>query len=487
MSTKDNIYNKVMRAAAKAFVLLLAPCSLLLSSCNDWLSVQPSSQVEDTELFSDERGYKEALAGVYSSMVSANTYAKEMTFGAMAVLAHEWNNYPSSSYGDMPDYDYSGSVPTSLIASIWQRNYNAIANVNNILVNIDADKNVFGGNNYSIIKGEALALRAFLHFDLLRCFGVSYEVNASMPAIPYVSTMSYKVSPQLVVRDVAQNVIDDLLAAEELLKADPIVTGEEITEMTDNGYLMNRQMHLNYYAVKGLEARVYMWMKEYDKALAAANVVISSEAFPWADDALLQQGDDNSLATEQLFALNNVNMQTLADTYFNLDYGTSNFSLNQASLLEYYDNQTADYRYLYLFKNSTNADQIDYRYLQKFTPSGGDDTYYTNKMPMLRVAEMYLIKAECNYRSTGSGLAALNELRAARNVVPLDSDPDDFYAELIREYRRELIGEGQLFFLYKRLNRSSIIGSDADVVALKGYTFPLPQSETTAAQRQENR
>ena len=69
----------------------------------------------------------------------------------------------------------------------------------------------------------------------------------------------------------------------------------------------------------------------------------------------------------------------------------------------------------------------------------------------------------------------------------LENNPDDFYAELIREYRRELIGEGQLFFLYKRLNRSSIIGSDADVIALKGYTFPLPQSETTAAQRQENR
>lgn len=458
----------------------------LLASCNDWLSVQPNSQVESDELFSDERGYKEALAGAYSSMVAGSTYAKEMTFGAMAVLAHEWTNYPSSSYGDMPAYDYSGSVPTGLITSLWQNMYNTIANVNNILSHIDADKNVFKSNNYNIIKGEALALRAFLHFDLLRCFGVSFEVNSSMPSIPFVSEMSYKVSPQLSVKDVAQKIIEDLLAAEDLLKVDPILTGEEITELVDNGYLMNRQMHLNYYAVKGLQARVYMWTKEYDKARAAANVVITSEAFPWADDGLLQQSNDNSLATEQLFGLNNVNLQTLADTYFNLEYSASNFSLDQASLLEYYDNQTADYRYLYLFKNSTNADQIDYRYLQKYTPSGGG-SYYTNKLPLIRVAEMYLIQAECDYRSSGSGLDGLNALRAARNVGSLENNPDDFYAELIREYRRELIGEGQLFFLYKRLNRSSIIGSDADVIALKGYTFPLPQSETTAAQRQENR
>ena len=238
--------------------------------------------------------------------------------------------------------------------------------------------------------------------------------------------------------------------------------------------------------MKGLQARVYMWTKEYDKALAAANVVINSEAFPWADYSMMMNGEDNSLATEQLFALNNVNLQTLADTYFNVEYSSSNFSLDQQNLQEYYDNQTADYRYLYLFRNSTYADQIDYRYLQKFTPSGGD-SYYTNKMPLLRVAEMYLIKAECDFRSTGSGLAALNALRAARNVPALDANPDDFYSELVREYRRELIGEGQLFFLYKRLNRESIIGTDADVVALKGYTFPLPQSETTAAQRQANR
>lgn len=480
---KKNIYKKGGWLLSAA---LLTFHSLLFTSCNDWLSVQPNSQVESDELFSDERGYKESLAGVYSSMVSSATYAKEMTFGAMGVLAHEWVNYPSASYGDMPEYDYSGTVPTNITAAIWQNNYNAIANANNILAHIDADKQVFTANNYNIIKGEALALRAFLHFDLLRCFGVSCEVNASMPAIPYVTVMSYEVSPQLTVREVAQKVIDDLNAAEELLRVDPILTGEEISEMTDNGYLMNRQMHLNYYAVKGLQARVYMWTKEYDKALAAANVVINSEAFPWADYSMMMNGEDNSLATEQLFALNNVNLQTLADTYFNVEYSSSNFSLDQQNLQEYYDNQTADYRYLYLFRNSTYADQIDYRYLQKFTPSGGD-SYYTNKMPLLRVAEMYLIKAECDFRSTGSGLAALNALRAARNVPALDVNPDDFYSELVREYRRELIGEGQLFFLYKRLNRESIIGTDADVVALKGYTFPLPQSETTAAQRQANR
>ena len=61
-------------------------CMLLMlagmTSCNDWLDVQPASQVEDTELFETETGFKEALSGVYSSMLSESTYGKEMTFKA---------------------------------------------------------------------------------------------------------------------------------------------------------------------------------------------------------------------------------------------------------------------------------------------------------------------------------------------------------------------------------------------------------------------
>ena len=81
----------------------------------------------------------------------------------------------------------------------------------------------------------------------------------------------------------------------------------------------------------------------------------------------------------------------------------------------------------------------------------------------------------------------MNELRAARNVPGLLSLPSDFYTELIREYRRELLGEGQLFFLYKRLNRSLVIGSGVDMIGEKAYTFPIPVSETDAAQRETNR
>lgn len=469
--------------------MLLTAALLTASSCSDWLDVQPRSQVEDTELFETEAGYKEALAGVYSSMVSSSTYTKEMTYGFIGMLAQEWDFYYASQYDDAAAYNYDAAQPTSCIRSIWATNYSGIANVNNLLAHIDGREGLFSPDNHAVIKGEALALRAFLHFDLLRCFGVSYAVNPDQPSIPYSTALSYRVFPQLKVHEVAEAVIRDLQAAEALLKkSDPIVTGRTITEMDDNGYLLNRQVHLNYYAVKGLEARVYLWMGEDEKALAAAQEVISSDKFSWATVANLQAGYDRCLADEHLFALNNLTMKAdVADEYFS-DESARSFAVTRDRLLTYFENATQDYRYTFLFKAGT-ATHANNRYLAKYDEAVGTGTYYKYKMPLLRLSEMYLIKSEVEYRQgdTDAAKATLNQLRVARNLPALSDLPSDYDLELIHAYRREFLGEGQLFFLYKRLNRQTILYSDVDAVAEKVYTFPLPITETESAQRAENK
>lgn len=473
-------------------MLFVSMCALCVA-CDDWLDVQPKSQIEDIELFESETGFKEALSGVYSSMVSDNTYSKELLYGAMAVLGHEWDNYPTSqsasSYGDLTDYNYSTTASENLIAAIWSTSYNSIANVNNLLKYIDNAKKLFVNDNYAIIKGEALALRAFLHFDLLRCFGVSYAVNPNMPAIPYSTDLSYRVFPQLTVSAVAGKLEADLLEAASLLKeVDPIATGKKITELDDNGYLMNRQVHLNYYAVKGLQARVYMWMQRYTEAEQCAEEVIKSKTFEWAKSEDMKNNNDLAFATEQLFALNNINLSSISDNYFNVENYLVTFSIKESTWNDYYKD-AADYRYVYLFQNGTLTQNSNWYYLKKYNIPSSGDSYYTNKMPLIRLSEMYLIEAECKYRANDEdAYKPLNELRTARNISTLyESNPGDFYEELIKEYRREFIGEGQLFFLYKRLNRSSVIGSSIDMIAGKGYTFPLPVSETDAAQRENNR
>ena len=473
----------------RIFYIFIMLTSVVLTACNDWLDVQPRSQVEDTELFKTESGYKEALAGIYSSMVSSSTYTKELTYGFIGILGQEWDYFYSAQYDDAAKYDYDAAFPTNFIRGIWQKNYEGSANTNNLLKHIDENKKLFSTDNHDVMKGEALALRAFLHFDLLRCFGVSYAVNPDQPSIPYSTALSYRVFPQLKVHEVAESVMEDLKAAEELLlKSDPIVTGRTITESDDNGYLLNRQMHLNYYAVKAMEARVYMWMGDYNNALEAADVVIKSNAFSWATVANLQAGYDRSLATEQLFALNNLTLKAdIADQFF-ADDSQYSFAVTRDRLLEYFENATQDYRYTFLFKSGTST-HANNRYLTKYDQPAGNDTYYRYKMPLIRLPEMYLIKCEAQYRlnKQEEALQTVNILRKARNLPALAAWPADFDMAVIQEYRRELIGEGQLFFLYKRLNRQMVQYSDVDVVETKSYTFPLPITETEAAQREDNR
>lgn len=471
-------------------IIYMSIGALLAASCNSWLDVQPHSQVEDTELFGSESGYKEALAGVYSSMVNTSTYAKELTYGFIGVLGQEWSYYYAAQYDDVAAYNYDATYPTNFINGIWSTNYTGIANVNNLLAHIDDNVGLFSTDNHGVIKGEALALRAMLHFDLLRCFGVSFAVNPDQPAIPYSKALDYHVSPQLTVRGVTEAVLADLREAEAQLRAhDPIVTGREITETDDNGYLINRQLHLNYYAVKGLEARVYLWAGRYEEAYDAAAEVVGSGAFGWSTVENMERGYDRCLADEHLFALNNLTLTAdIADNYFS-ESSQHSFAVNRDRLLAYFDNATQDYRYTFLFKSGTGT-TYDNRYTTKYDePAGSAATYYKYKMPLLRLPEMYLIKSEAEYRQglTGDALITLNQLRLARNLTALPELPADYEAELVNEYRRELLGEGQLFFLFKRLNYPAIPYSDVDPVATRAYTFPLPISETLSVDRESNR
>src|SRR5690606_27519355 len=119
------------------------------------------------------------------------------------------------------------------------------------------------------IKGEALALRAFVHFDMLRLFAPSFASDPSALAIPYITSVTKTVTTRSTVTATIDKIINDLTNATELLTRDPIYTGQEITAQDDNGYLLNRPLKFNYYAVKGLLARVYLYKGDKPHALSA--------------------------------------------------------------------------------------------------------------------------------------------------------------------------------------------------------------------------
>lgn len=469
--------------------LVLIALSIALFSCNKWLDVEPKSQVRDSDLFSTESGFKEALSGVYSSLTYEPLYGREMTFGLMDVLAYEWDSQPSSYDADKI-YNYPGNqVSLARIDAIWNGLYNSVVNDNKLLEEIDAKKSVFSGDNYNIIKGEALALRGFIHFDLLRAFGASYEENPQKIAIPYYKKTGSEIAPQLSVTAVLDLAIADLNEAAELLKVDPLITGRTVTTLDDSGYLLNRQLHLNYYAVKGLLARIYLYKKDYLKALENANVVISANKFAWIQAAALNDKTqaDLTFSTEHLFALNMVRLKTIFDNSFTAT-GNSVFSLTPATKIEYYQSASEDYRYLRWFDMTATGFHFFNKYNQ--LENANWPQAYRNKMPLIKLPEMYFIAAEAQ-KSTNITVAAelINEVRLHRGLTSTTINAANFDAVLLQEFRKEFLGEGQLFFYHKRKNNAAIPrAAGLDLITLKGYKLPIPVSEfSNAPGRVDNR
>ncbi|MNX72099.1 SusD family protein [compost metagenome] len=105
-----------------------------------------------------------------------------------------------------------------------------------------------------------------------------------------------------------------------------------------------------------------------------------------------------------------------------------------------------------------------------------------NIMPLMKLPEMYYIAAE-HYITTNPGKAIeyLDKIRENRGIVqpiPTNSNIEQIKTELDKEYQKELIMDGQLFFYYKRLGKTTYPGLASTIVANdKVYLLPYPATE----------
>ena len=153
-------------------ILFILPV-VMLASCSKFLDVKPKTQIDAEVAFRDEQGFMDALTGVYLNLNTDNLYGKELSFGLPEVLAKQHTLFTSTfhEYYDVSFYRYTNANVRAKIDAVWKAMYNSIAEDNNLIANLEkADQRMFRDVNYSIIKGEAYGLRAFMHFDLLRLF-----------------------------------------------------------------------------------------------------------------------------------------------------------------------------------------------------------------------------------------------------------------------------------------------------------------------------
>lgn len=461
--------------------------ALLGVSCQDWLDVSPRTEVKYDDLFSHKNGFKDQLTGIYTAMCSEGLYGAHLTFGMMDALGQQyvWKQEIGCCY-NLHRFEYGNATSQSVINGVWSDMYNAIANVNILLKGIDEHRGVMLEEEEKIYEGEAYALRAFLHFDLLRLFGKSYAAGAEEKSIPYVVSISKEVTPLSTVSEVCDKVIADLQRARQLLADDPIRTGESA-----DAFLGTRSFRFNYYAVTALLARAYLYKNDKVNAKKCAIEVMESEKYPWVSGDNVttptRRERDGIFKSECIFMLNDRTLVEEVDKYLISGGNTGGELLRMSAERRDAIFETVlygfDWRYNYYFE-ALEADPAYCGSTKLHQPKLADQ--YNNRLPLLRISEMWLIAAECA-SSKGEALDYLNTLRRHRgfdetNDLKETEVTDEMLPDRIgKEYRKEFIGEGQWFFYCKRLNLDL---PDTEVAFSKDYyVLPMPDREVDYGDR----
>ncbi len=493
------------------FVLFLSV--LVMQGCSAWLDVKPYDQIAEDELFQSARGYEKLLNGIYIDLSSDALYGKSMTVEMLEVMSQMWqvgdNQDVWGNYIDLWNHRYGTTYWRGRFDQTWNKAYALIANCNKILDHIDRQRELFTDRRFRMIKGEALGLRAFLHFDMLRLFGPVYIRNPKGSGIPYRLHQDLDVSPILSADSVMSLVISDLEASLALLEDDPVRTqGTMMSDdrKTDDNFERYRAFRMNYFAVNALLARVYQWMwdprmtdysdvsgqdAEYrQKAIRYADVVIQASKdgiFPMVDRSAVlgtPVNPDRIFSTEVVFGLNNEQRGKVFDNYFDPAHVPSPvFTLDSLIvtnlIFDNYDTFWAssdDYRYVANWKQTGNR-----FYFYKYDDLQNTSLIANRMMPLIRIGEMYLIKAEAQ-TSQADGAAVINELRKYRGTGDIKTTAFK-RSRLDYEYIREMMGEGQVFFFRKRAYLNLVYGLSTSLTTLVTpaddaiYVVPLPDTE----------
>lgn len=471
------------------------------TSCKKgWLDVTSSNQIRAEEQFKTPAGYRDALMGVYIGMTEKSMYGMDMTWSLVDILSQQYNPFTDIAvYYTIGAYRYKSISGMAKIDAIWNRSYNTIANINSALSQIDKNKGVLDPIEYSIIKGEFLGLRAFVHFDLMRLYGYgNVAARPGLPgklAIPYVTNFVKEITPQASYAETFALLQKDVNDALELLKEDPLYKpgsrpANYYAQVNRNGFYNKRELRMNYYAVKALKARLLGWQggpTNLAEARTAAEEVIAGS--PARLITAAAPSSDRLFLPEHIFTLNVnafinlVNPMLVAES--NTDVNAL-FLLNSVAEELYEVNVpntgTQDKRYTNLLQDQTRG-KVPIKLQQR------NESWQTNNlMPLMKAPEMYYIAVE-DYIETNppKAIEYLNLVRRSRGItadLPNNLNKTAVAAELMKEYRKEFIMEGQLFFYYKRLGKTTFPGFPNGIVADdKIYVLPYPDNEVEVGNR----
>ncbi len=423
----------------------------MFTGCQDFLDVQPISEIGEGDFYTNAKEVETAMIGVYDALQEVPK--REFTLTEM----RSDNAKTRLSEGDWGDCEILNIGSTnSMVLAYWNANYITIYRANTVLNNLDV---VSDNDLRSQFEGEAKFIRAMCHYNLVRLY----------KNIPYVDRTIYPNEASTIEQTpeatVYENIVADLNEAISLLPGKSGIANGRATSG----------------AAQALLGKVYLATGDYSSAQAAFSKVIGT-------DYALEESFNDVFYTEQndeiIFAVQYINDDADNSEDFSMEFTWAGVASGVNTPT---DDIIADFDVADSIRFATSflADSSE---VGKFVSSSSDPEYGGNDWIVIRYADVLLMYVEAvaagGTTTDGTAVGYFNEVRSRAGMPAVDAITQE---DLLRERRLELAFENSRWFDLERF------GVAAEVLTAfgngeGGFSFqstdlnlPIPQREMAAS------
>lgn len=437
--------------------------SLVFTSCEDELEQLPPQQLSNELSLGTYDNLVLATNGIYTQIGGTSWYGRNFTVIA-DLKGGNAKSSPLNSGRFQTEYNWANSAGSS--AGLFDNGYNLIARANNVINALEGfEETGISQDQLNQLEGEAKFLRALAYFDMVRMYAQPYSYDPSSLGLPVVTVTEIATPARNTVAEVYTQIVADLTDAETMLAA--LSTGGLRGE-TDRVALATKE------AAQALLAKVYLYMEDWTNAATYAGKLISNSKYSLYTAANYATVWGTDGASEVIFEVYGDQTETawggfddIGYIYDPTGYGDVCAS-NQLMALYESGDVRAD-----VFK--TDAGYPGYTWPNKYP---GKEELRVNNVVVLRLAEMYLIRAEAVLH--GAAGNALNDFNAVRTNRGLAAATTVSLNDVYNERRRELCFEGNQLWDLSRTGRGldrdeseTNIAGDIDI-PFPDYRWAMP-------------
>jgi len=430
-----------------------------LISCdkNEFLNIDPYDKIVTENVITDFSSFESATKGAYNILQDMYYYG-----GYFVMLSDVMSDNVQAAYTVFLDIDkYETKADNADAKRVWDKIASLIAQTSIIIR--QAENFDFGADQIEANKliGQLYVTRALAYFDMQRLFAQPYNftADASHLGVPIVDEDLVGIEIVSPARSTTALVYDKILSDIE----------KGIDMVDDNN---SSVYYFNKNSAKALLARIYLYMENWSEADRLATEVIGG-SYSLVSNANYISSWSSDYSTESIFSLVNTATDNPSTNSLPYLYGRPRFNATNDL---YNAIGTDDVR-----KNLIAANKV-LKYPAYLTRD--------NNVPIIRLSEIYLIKAEALAEMGG----AQNEenARTAVNAILLRANPTaTLYAEsgdalknvIQIERRKELMFEGHRLFDLTRKKKSftkysTSAGLPISISYPSNFTIlPIPQAE----------